>query len=48
MAVITAWWVARASALSVTRTARLLPASFKSAARNVSGLALISSRWFTR
>src|SRR5215472_2666823 len=48
MAVMTDWWVARASARTVTRMARLPPASLRIAARRVSGLELISSRWFTR
>src|SRR5579862_9472298 len=47
MAVITDWWVARASARKVTRMLRLLPASLRMAARSVSGLELISSWRFT-
>src|SRR5579862_446397 len=43
MAVMTDWWVARASARSVTRTPRLLPTSLSSAARSVSGEELMSS-----
>src|SRR5262249_38170426 len=48
MAVITDWWVARASARSVTRTLRLVPVSLRSAARSVSGLELMSSCPLTR